>query len=107
MQALEERSYDLVLALPNLGSMDCRGFGGRVKEKFPHMPVILLAHGLQDLQDSDPSCQAIDETFVWHCDTDLLPCSVKSVEDARNVNADIATAGVRVILLVEDSPSTK
>ena len=46
----------------------------------------------------------IDRTYVWSGNTDLLIAQIKNVEDQLNVAHDIETAGVRVILFVEDSP---
>ena len=46
----------------------------------------------------------IDRTFVWSGDTDILVALVKSAEDSMNVAHDTESAGIRVILFVEDSP---
>jgi len=69
------------------------------------MPVVLLVLTEADLADLpggvDP--KAIDRVFVWTGDARMLLSIIKLVEDAKNVEHDTSTAGVRVIILVEDS----
>jgi len=105
-ELLERKNFDLVLAMPNLGGMDCNTFGGHVKELHPDMPVILLTHSVheaQSLKRGRAACY-IDDIYVWGGDADILLAIVKQVEDRKNVDFDTERAMVRVILLVEDSP---
>ena len=51
-----------------------------------------------------PAPSAIDHTFVWSGDTDILVALVKSAEDRMNVERDTRAAGIRVILFVEHGP---
>lgn len=46
---------------------------------------------------------AIDNSYIWGCDAELLLAIVKSVEDRANASADTDKATVRLIILVEDS----
>jgi len=48
--------------------------------------------------------ETVDQTFIWSGDSDLLLAIVKNVEDKMNVGRDTRRAGVRVLILVEDSP---
>lgn len=102
---LDNKVFDLVITMPHLGEMDCNAFGARVKEKHPDLPVVLLAHSVQDaVSRFAPNVPCyIDDTYVWCCDSDILLAIVKSVEDRRNVDYDTQKAMVRVLLLVEDS----
>jgi len=105
LELLAQKDFDLVITMPHLGEMDCNVFGARVKENNPDLPVVLLAHSIQDAVsrfDHHGPCY-IDNTYVWCCDSDLLLAIVKNVEDRRNVEYDTRRAMVRVILLVEDS----
>lgn len=103
---LEKKHFDLVITMPHLGGIDCNTFGRSVKERCPDLPVILLAHSVQDAagRPGEGTPCFIDNTYTWCCDSDILLAIVKSVEDRRNVDFDSERAMVRVILLVEDSP---
>ena len=76
----------------------------RIREEWPDLPVILLAHSVKGVypppEGKDFSC--IDQVFIWSGDSDLLLAIIKSVEDRLNVAADTEKAMVRVLLLVED-----
>ncbi len=104
---LDEQSFDMVITMPRLADMDAMSLGCKVKEKAPDLPVIMLAHGnmMPDkLYKGQPTPEGIDLQFVWSGNTDILVALVKSAEDRMNVMADTSAAGIRVILLVEDSP---
>lgn len=105
LDILAEKKFDLVITMPYLGGIDGYRFGGAVKEKYPKLPVVLLAHSVRDaiaLIDNHSS-PSIDNIYIWCCDSDILLAIVKSVEDRINVDYDTQKAMVRVILLVEDS----
>ncbi|GAB4337600.1 MAG: PEP/pyruvate-binding domain-containing protein [Desulfobulbaceae bacterium] len=106
MGLLDTHRFDLVLAMPHLGVMDCATFISRVRERYADLPIILLAHSVRDVERIGESRAAacIDNAYVWCCDSALLLAIVKSVEDRRNADFDTARAMVRVILYVEDSP---
>jgi DNA-binding NarL/FixJ family response regulator len=107
LAALAERHFDLVLSMLHAES-DAGVLGREIKEKNPDLPVFQLSH--QSLASSTeagaefPKTPGVDRTFIWSGNTDLLLAMVKSAEDRLNVGPDAATAGIRVILLVEDSP---
>lgn len=105
LSTLASKPFDLVILNPGLGDQDPYTFGRRVKDRYPNLPVILLAHNARLL--ADPRCadrQAIDKLFVWLGNSDLFLAIIKSIEDRLNVAHDTQRARVRVILLVEDSP---
>ena len=80
--------------------------GEEIKKKYPDLPVVLLTHSVRAVK-SDPamfSCKEIDHYFVWTADPDLMMAIIKNVEDRLNVQTDTEKAGVRVLILVEDSP---
>lgn len=109
LELLGRKVFDLVITMPHLGEMDCNAFGARVKEINPDLPVVLLAHSVQDAispANQNAPCY-IDDTYVWCCDSDILLAIVKNVEDRMNVDYDTRRAMVRVILLVEDSALDK
>jgi len=101
---LAHRAFDLVITMPFLDDLDACRLARRIKERRADLPVILLAHSLRSLQPLPADRGAIDKTFIWTGNSDLLLAIVKSVEDRLNVEADTRKAQVRVLILVEDSP---
>lgn len=98
-------AFDMVVAMPGLADMDTAELVLRIKADQPGLPVVLLAHRDRDLAALDPGqCAAVDNQFIWTGNADLLLALVKNVEDRLNVDDDTRRAGVRVLLLVEDSP---
>ncbi len=106
LKLLESDRFDLVVTMPHLGGMDGYSFGYQVKKHHPELPVILLAHSVRDTLPGgmNGNDSAIDNTYVWCCDSDLLLAIIKNTEDRVNVDYDTRRAMVRIILLVEDSP---
>jgi len=107
LAAIEEKSFDLVITMLQLADMDAFVLGPEIKKRDPDLPVILLTHSaLPSAESSRVFMQplGIDRTFIWAGNTDILVALVKSAEDRMNVAHDTESAGIRVILFVEDSP---
>ena len=107
LAALDKKNFDLVITMLQLADMDAFGLGQEIKKKDPDLPVILLTHSALPSDESSrvfTQPPGIDRTFVWSGDTDILVSLVKSAEDQMNVAHDTQSAGIRVILFVEDSP---
>ena len=105
-QRLEEKKFDLILAMPSLDDMDVYSFGEKVKLKYADLPFFMLLHNTCDIDQYicvDKS-NAIDRTYIWGGNADLLLAIIKNFEDEMNVAFDTENANVRVIILVEDSP---
>ena len=104
LEILTQKTFEMVITMPYLGSMDAFDLGLAIKKIKPDLPVILLAHSLRSsfLERSDSA--GIDKIFLWCCEADLLLAIIKNVEDHRNVLEDTRRAMVRVIIYVEDSP---
>ncbi|MGD8701700.1 MAG: PEP/pyruvate-binding domain-containing protein, partial [Desulfosarcina sp.] len=106
LAALGEKTFDMVITMPRLSDMDAAALGHKIKQQVPDLPVILLSH------DTIPSPEikkpdiapGIDRTFIWSGNTDILVALIKGAEDRMNVEKDTQTAGIRVILFVEDTP---
>jgi len=104
---LDQRHFDLVITMLGIVDMDASLLGQKIKRKDPELPVILLTHGVQSAlkyHHRESPVGGLDRTFVWSGNTDLLLALIKSCEDWMNVGHDTASAGIRVILFVEDSP---
>ncbi len=104
LKILGTHDFDLVLTMPNLKDTDPFSLGRQIKQRKPELPVILLDYGRGSFDDRHPGDGSIDQSFIWSGDSDLLLAIVKNVEDEMNVARDTRRAGVRILLLVEDSP---
>jgi hypothetical protein len=100
-------AFDLVITFSRTVDAQAFHLGRSVKEVKPGIPVVLLTH-----QEAMPEASTawhelsggVDLVVYWSGQADILLAIVKCIEDRLNVGADTATAGVRVILMVEDSP---
>lgn len=106
LDLLEQKSFDMVITMPNLDDMDAQALGVKIKAKHPGLPVILLSHSLRSIfsQGEYRKLMGIDKVFIWSGNADLLLALVKNAEDRLNVDRDTQRAMVRVLILVEDSP---
>ncbi len=108
-EALEHSSdqpFDLVITFSRSVDDNALYLGQEIKKAKPNIPLVLLTHQ-ETLPEASPAWheqQAIDLVFYWSGQVDILLAIVKSVEDRFNAAPDTRTAGVRVILFVEDSP---
>ncbi len=100
----EDRGFDFILTMYNIGEPDVFTFGKIVREKYG-IPVALLTSFSKDIyrrmKEQDRS--GLDYTFCWHGNADLIIAIIKLVEDRMNAAEDIEQGGVQAILLVEDS----
>jgi CheY-like chemotaxis protein len=99
------RRFDLVVTAPQLGDMTAPELARRLKAAGLDAPVILLAFGNRELEDviAHGELSGIERVFLWQGDTRILLAMVKCVEDRLNVEHDTRSAGVQVILLIEDN----
>ncbi|MCP4219005.1 MAG: phosphoenolpyruvate synthase [bacterium] len=105
LKALKKHHFDLVITMTRISNMNIDEFGREIKKIKPGMPVILLTYEWVDVnllikvRDS----KSIDKVFYWTGDTRILLAIIKYIEDLKNRDRDIKQ-GVRLILLIEDSP---
>jgi hypothetical protein len=102
---LRSESFDLVISVPRVGEMNVRDFGSAVHMLAPDLPVVLLASNPRELGTLQPleHLPDVDKVFVWLGDARLFLAIIKLFEDRANAWHDTRTAGVKIILLVEDS----
>ncbi|MCP3873404.1 MAG: phosphoenolpyruvate synthase PpsA [Desulfobacteraceae bacterium] len=105
-ERLEDMKFDLILAMPSLDGMDVYTFGEEVKKRYTDLPFFMLLHNTCDIDKyiCVDNSTAIDRTYIWGGNADLLLAIIKNFEDEMNVAFDTENANVRVIILVEDSP---
>ena len=102
---LEEKDFDLVITMLNVGRIDCFEMAKKVKKRHPGIPIVVLTHFSREvsmkLRNEDLS--SIDYVFSWLGNAGLLLAIIKLLEDRMNADFDIEKVGVQGILLVEDS----
>jgi len=108
-EALEiaaNEKIDIILTMPHLDDMDAVSLARGIKRIDVDLPVILMSHTVKSVYRLIDRRQGsgIDKIFIWSGNSDLLLALVKNVEDRLNVDKDTRIAGVRVLILVEDSP---
>jgi hypothetical protein len=89
--------------MPQLAEREALTLGQRIKAMNLGIPVYLLTHREVFLPGESPA-EGIDRQFIWTGNADLLVALVKNAEDAMNVEFDTRSVGIRVIIVVEDSP---
>ncbi len=107
LRVLAQRRFELVIIIARHAGADTESTAAAIKSHDRRIPVTLMVHQV----DSAPAlaafhgdASAIDRTFLWTGNTDMLFALIKNTEDWMNVEEDTELAGIRVILFVEDSP---
>jgi hypothetical protein len=107
LTALDEKQFNMVITMPRVADMDCFALAKAIKKRDPSLPVVLFAHSAitsVEFYPGNTKPEGIDRAFVWSGNTDILVALIKSAEDKMNAEFDTSSAGIRVILFVEDSP---
>lgn len=103
-QELENNHYELIIYIPNMED-DSFSIVENIKSKHPDIPFIILTPFSKELVKrlTVEERAGIDYIFSWQGNSELLVAIIKLIEDSMNVEADTQSAGVQVILLIEDS----
>jgi len=104
-RAEAERRFNLIITTIQLGDMDASQLAGEVRRRGLDAPVVVLAYDNSERKEfmARRDQADIERIFMWQGNARILVAIVKYLEDKRNVAHDTATAGVPVILLVEDN----
>ena len=96
---------DLVICMPAAENNDVFDIARSVKNHNPNTPIVVLtpfSHGVtRRMKDEDLS--AFEYVFCWLGNTELLLSIIKLMEDKMNLEHDIRSAGVQMLLVVEDT----
>jgi hypothetical protein len=105
LDRLRADEFDLVISMAKVGHMNVAQFGEAVHATRPDVSVALLATNPRELSVLPPLGQmrGVDSVFVWLGDVRLFVAIIKHFEDRRNAAHDAQVAGVRSLILVEDS----
>ncbi len=107
MAAMDRHAFDLAILVMGGSVPEEPGWLGELRVRRPELPIVRLVHRWRP-EPGGPSCRvlpsALNRVFVWRGHRDLLVAVIKSVEDALNAAHDTKLAGIRIIIVVEDSP---
>lgn len=102
---LGKRSFELIISMPSGDSINPFEWAKSVKSKFSYIPIVVLTPFSKSvsLRIANEDLSAIDYVFSWLGNSDLLLAIIKLIEDRMNVEPDVESVGVQVILFVEDA----
>ena len=105
LKLLQQRNFELIICMPNMDHRDTFAEASDIKAKYPQIPIVVLTPFSKEVSKrvATANMQAIDYVFSWLGNTELLIAIIKLLEDKMNAPSDTETAGVQIILLVEDS----
>jgi len=105
MKELKTNNYELIICMPSDKHDEGFDIPKTVKATFPDIPIVVLTPFSREVSKymAKADLSAVDYVFSWLGNTDLLLAIIKLIEDKMNVDQDVESVGVRVILLVEDS----
>ena len=102
---LGDRNFELIICMPNMDDRDIFEAAKEIKIHYPEIPIVVLTPFSKEVtrRVDEEDLNAIDYIFSWLGNTDLLLAIIKLIEDKMNAPDDVASVGVQIILLVEDS----
>jgi CheY-like chemotaxis protein len=102
---LQDRSFELIISMPSGEHSDTFDIAKRIKLLYPQIPIVVLTPFSRGVSQrfAHEDLSAIDYVFSWLGNADLLLAIIKLIEDKMNMEADVKSVGVQVILFVEDS----
>lgn len=102
---LNEHHYDLIISMPSGDSINPFEWAKDVKKKFSDIPIVVLTPFSKSVSKriENEDLSAIDYVFSWLGNPEILLAIIKLIEDKMNVEEDVSSVGVQVILFVEDS----
>ena len=106
IKMFSKRKFDLIIVMIRISDMDPISLSTKIKSKDSKIPIVLLVFDeseLKQLPNPIPKSK-IDRVFTWSGNANVFPAIIKFIEDRLNIKRDVKKGGVRVIILVEDSP---
>lgn len=104
-EQLQSRNFELIICMPNMENRDIFSVAREIKHQYPQIPIVVLTPFSKEVSKrmAHEDLSAIDYVFSWLGNSELLLAIIKLLEDKMNAPFDTRSAGVQVILLVEDS----
>lgn len=98
-------NIDLVICMPAAENNNVFDIARNIKAAHTGIPIVVLtpfSHGITNrIENEDLS--AFEYVFCWLGNTELLLSIIKLIEDKMNLEHDIRSAGVQMLLVVEDN----
>jgi len=100
-----DKDFDLIITLYNIGSLDVFDFSKEAKTLIPQTHIVLLCSFSKEIYKriSESDNSSIDYVFCWNNNADVIIAIIKLIEDSLNADSDVLEMNARAILLVEDS----
>ncbi|MDD7560190.1 MAG: PEP/pyruvate-binding domain-containing protein, partial [Parabacteroides sp.] len=105
LNELKNRNFELIICMPNMDNRDIFAAATEIKTHYPHIPIVVLTPFSKEVSKrvANEDLSAIDYVFSWLGNSELLLAIIKLIEDKMNAPDDVASVGVQIIMLVEDS----
>ncbi len=105
LNELKNRNFELIICMPNMDKRDIFAAATEIKTHYPHIPIVVLTPFSKEVSKrvANEDLSAIDYVFSWLGNSELLLAIIKLIEDKMNAPDDVASVGVQIIMLVEDS----
>ena len=105
LNELKNRNFELIICMPNMDNRDIFAAATEIKTHHPHIPIVVLTPFSKEVSKrvANEDLSAIDYVFSWLGNSELLLAIIKLIEDKMNAPDDVASVGVQIIMLVEDS----
>ena len=98
-------NIDLVICMPAAEDNSVFDIARSIKQIYTTIPIVVLtpfSHGITKRMENE-DLSVFEYVFCWLGNTELLLSIIKLMEDRMNLEHDIRSAGVQMILVVEDS----
>ena len=105
LNELKSRNFELIICMPNMDNRDIFAAATEIKSQYPNIPIVVLTPFSKEVSKrvANKDLSAIDYVFSWLGNSELLMAIIKLIEDKMNAPDDVASVGVQIIMLVEDS----
>lgn len=102
---LNDKQFDLVIAMPGVDIGETFREAKEIKAQFPTIPFVVLTPFSREVSRrlANEDFSGVDYVFSWLGNVDLLLAIIKLMEDQMNADNDVLEVGLQTILLVEDS----
>jgi hypothetical protein len=103
---LESRKYDLIIFMVGIDKKGPLQLSKKIKSAYPDKAVFMLLNNNTDIPDFQIYEREgyFDRIFTWNGESRIFFAMIKYIEDKMNAEPDTNLAGIRLILMVEDSP---
>lgn len=105
LEILKTKQFHMVITMLNVGKLRAFDLAKTLKERYPGIPVVMLAAFSREetLKVQNEQAGELRYIFSWLGNANILLAIVKLLEDRMNVDFDVNEIGTQAIILVEDN----